>query len=489
MTDTSAIDSVIDRVSREARWRRAERGAWRGAFWGASGGALALAAKGLLGPAAVPLALAAALGGLLGGALVAALRASTRLEAARLADRALGLDDRVATSVEYAFAAGAAPGERPPLVEALLADTARRLAGLSSRSSRSLLMRVMPGEAKYLWLPLTAAFILLVAPAFTVPAAWLPEWIGAESAERAARQLALAGMEKRGASVQEFLRRKSPESPDANPAAQKRGAPTATEAETQFKDKALTASKVDFSSFMKKGDERLRMLENAEKLPDLQSDFASSKYKSMLRKSQELSAGNRPQNISARKLAELLREMERLGRKDPSLAGDVAEAMEALEQGQTGDALEAMQSALEKLRELEDQQRGSRNLRGGRDNDQDARNAANRSNDQAMLDQNSDRQGAGAGSGKGPDGKGKPSARLRSTPYTSGVQGDRRNRLPNYETQMQGNSGSTGAQAVQLGVIGQYRRMMEDAMTREQVPRDYHEQIRDYFKSLNERER
>ena len=32
----------------------------------------------------------------------------------------------------------------------------------------------------------------------------------------------------------------------------------------------------------------------------------------------------------------------------------------------------------------------------------------------------------------------------------------------------------------------QYRRAMEDAITREQVPRDYHDQIRDYFKSLQD---
>jgi hypothetical protein len=29
--------------------------------------------------------------------------------------------------------------------------------------------------------------------------------------------------------------------------------------------------------------------------------------------------------------------------------------------------------------------------------------------------------------------------------------------------------------------------MMEDAITREAVPRDYHEQIKDYFQALDER--
>ena len=36
-------------------------------------------------------------------------------------------------------------------------------------------------------------------------------------------------------------------------------------------------------------------------------------------------------------------------------------------------------------------------------------------------------------------------------------------------------------------VFDQYRKMMEDAIAREQVPRDYHGQIKDYFQSLDER--
>jgi hypothetical protein len=38
-----------------------------------------------------------------------------------------------------------------------------------------------------------------------------------------------------------------------------------------------------------------------------------------------------------------------------------------------------------------------------------------------------------------------------------------------------------------LGVIGQYRKMMEEAIAREQVPREYQEQVKGYFQSLDER--
>ena len=51
---------------------------------------------------------------------------------------------------------------------------------------------------------------------------------------------------------------------------------------------------------------------------------------------------------------------------------------------------------------------------------------------------------------------------------------------------MMSRPGALGAQLQYMGEIGQYRRQMEDAIAREQIPRDYHNQIRDYFKSLQE---
>jgi hypothetical protein len=97
-----------------------------------------------------------------------------------------------------------------------------------------------------------------------------------------------------------------------------------------------------------------------------------------------------------------------------------------------------------------------------------------------------ERPGATAGFGSNPNSRGKPTARLRSTPYTSGVQGVRRGRNPGYESQLGGNAAGPAAGRPLAGEIGRYRRMMEDAIAREQVPRDYHEQIRDYFRSLDE---
>ena len=68
--------------------------------------------------------------------------------------------------------------------------------------------------------------------------------------------------------------------------------------------------KTDFASFVQKGDDRLKLLERADKLPDLQSDFASSKYRMLMQKSQELTAGKSGQ-MSGKRLEQILKEMQR----------------------------------------------------------------------------------------------------------------------------------------------------------------------------------
>src|SRR5256886_13006685 len=84
--------------------------------------------------------------------------------------------------------------------------------------------------------------------------------------------------------------------------------------------------------------------------------------------------------------------------------------------------------------------------------------------------------------------KGEATQRLRANPFDVGVEGEsRRGRKDGYDTNLTGRGGSMASRLQYLGVIGQYRKAMEDAITREQVPRDFHDQIRDYFQSLDER--
>jgi len=476
----AAIRTLLRRVRVELRLRRAERGAWRGAFWGAVAAVPVLVMKGSIGALAVPLALALLGLGTLAGALLGACRRVGRLEAARLADRALRLDDRVATSLEYA-----GRSERSQLVDALLADTTARLEALPPRR---MVARVVPREGRTLALPILAAVALVLAPPLPDPQTLIPEWLGAEAKERRDQNLALAMRQQRGTPGQELLRRDPRANRDAAEGAGRRPPPTASESPALFQDKALTKPSADFASFVKRGDERLRVLGETDKLPDLQSDFASSKYRALQRKSEELSAGLRARQISPKKLAELLMEMERLGRKiEEEFGSDAFDGYyDAMERGQTDEALEAMENALGRLRDLEGRSRDARRLRGGREPDQAARDDGDRL-DGAFDDSGAEGEGIAPGLGRSTDAKGRPTARLRSTPYTSGVRGAQRGRVPLYETQAAGSAGRADGPLPSVGVLGQYRRMMEDAIAREQVPRDYHEQIRDYFKSLDER--
>jgi hypothetical protein len=249
----------------------------------------------------------------------------------------------------------------------------------------------------------------------------------------------------------------------------------------------------DFNSFLKKGDERLRMLEQVDRLPDLQSDFTASQYKMVFRKSKALTGGMSPDQISPQKLRELLEEMERLGRKGGgNWGGDVSEGMEALEYGQQDKAMEAMEKALNKLRAMEEQQRSGKGLKGGREGDRGGRGERGergRSGSGSGADEDfGEGEGLLPGKGKSATPKGEASQRLRASPYDVGVEGEsRKGRKDGYDTNMTGRAGRMPSRLTYLGVIGQYRKVMEDALTREQIPRDYHGQIKDYFQSLDER--
>src|SRR5439155_1053500 len=190
MTESPRIEGLLRRVRREIRRRRAEYYGLRGAFWGAVAGVAILLAKHGLGGKAPWIAAGLMVLGALAGVVVGAARGIRRGDVARVADRAFGLDDRVATRLEWA-----------------------------------------------------------------------------DRAERTQRA---------GGS----------------------GATTTGDLSAIFKDTSLANQRPDFNSFMKKGDERLRMLEQSDRIPDLQSDFTNSQYKMVYRKSKALTGGLRPDQIS-----------------------------------------------------------------------------------------------------------------------------------------------------------------------------------------------
>ncbi len=467
------ISRLLAQLGTQVRMRRAESGALRGAFWGGLVAALMLLAKGGYEDVALPAALSVWLLSIVAGALLGASRRPHEIESARIADQAFELHDRITTSLEYSRL------PRPePLAEALIADTEARVSALSPRK---VVPRHTPREARFIALPVLAVLALAIAPPLPGAENWLPEALtgktprdpyASASREEGARLFGWDMKQSDALSKQEALQRTAAEK-QLN-----------AEESSAFKDKSTNKPKMDFASFVQKGDDRLKLLERADKLPDLQSDFASSKYRMMLQKTQELSAGKGGQ-MSARRLEQVLREMQRMGKKGGDWSNDINEGLDALEEGNTEEAMNSMQTALSKLRTQEERERNSRRIAGVRDRNQEDSEEGSGSRGSSAMN-NMDRMGYSTGGPKGASSTGKATPRLRSTPYDAGIEGQRRGRMPSVETQQTTRPQSIATQLQVMGDMILYRRAMEDAITREQVPRDYHDQIRDYFKSLQE---
>src|SRR5262245_59442744 len=161
-----ALDRLVRQIASQIRWRRAEHYGLRGAFYGALLAAALLIFKQSLGVAALPAAAAALIIGAVAGVVLGLAKKVPAPDAARLADRAFGLDDRVATALEWA-----GRPDRTPLVDALVADATERVAGLTVRQ---IIKRHGSREARLLAVPLAAAVVLALAPAVPVPSLKLP---------------------------------------------------------------------------------------------------------------------------------------------------------------------------------------------------------------------------------------------------------------------------------------------------------------------------
>jgi hypothetical protein len=482
MEHAEALGRLVQRVARQVRWRRAEYHALRGLFYGAVVAALILLLKTAFGFWALPAAIAVVLLGTIAGGVWGLSQRVPARDAARLADGAFGLQDRVATALEWA-----ARPDRTPLVDALIADA---IAHVDALAPRQIVRRLLPREARWVPIPILAALALTFSPPLPLPSVRLPDLSSGTDSPEAKERGEVAMMEQdRRVVPKDALKRPAMEERDFNQRGATGASPTAGDLSAIFKDTSLGNQRPDFNSFLKKGDERLKLLEQVDRLPDLQSDFTQSQYKMVFRKSKALTGGLRPDQISPQKLRELLEEMERLGRKGGGWSGDAAEGMEALEGGQTDRALEAMEKALNKMRAMEEQGRGGKNLRGGRERDSSSGRDRGRGAGGGPDEQDfGEGEGFLPGKGKSASPKGDPSQRLRANPYDVGVEGEsRQGRKDGYDTNMTGRGGKMGSRLSYLGVIGQYRKMMEDAITREQVPRDYHSQIKDYFQALDER--
>ncbi|HET8576407.1 MAG TPA: hypothetical protein VFO18_04865 [Methylomirabilota bacterium] len=489
MADRIVLERLVADVARQIRLRRVEHYGLRGLLWGAIAAVPPLLFKEPLGPTALLLSGALLVAGAAAGALYGLLLKVPAQEPARLADRGYALQDRVATALEWADRP-----DRTPIVEALVADAvahAQRLEG------KQIIPRRLPRDARFLPLPLAVGILLAVAPPVPIPQGSMPSFSASREEEEekpASRAGDLQSAERPRGARPEAVQRADVQERNLSPRLGGGGLSQPGDLAAVFKDTSLGGRAPDFNSFLKRGDERIRMLEQLDRLPDLQRDFTQSQTKVIFQKAKALRGGLNPSQISPEKLRELLNEMERLGRKGGpnTWSGDVFEGMEALEGGQNDKALEAMERALSKMRAMEDRGRDGKNLRGGREDERRGQRGRNRGAGQqgGPGDEGDFPEGEGMmpGRGKSASPKGDPTARLRGTPYDVGVEGETRSgRKEGLDTNMVGRGAQMPSRLQYLGVLGQYRKMMEESIAREQVPRDFQGQVKEYFQSLDEK--
>jgi hypothetical protein len=489
MAHGAALGLATSRLTRLIRQRRALYYGVRGLTWGLCLAVLPVVFRAQIGWWALPVAGGIAAGAALIGSLYGILLRVPAVEALGLADRAFDLKDRLATARDLL-----ARPERGALADAAIADAEHHAGQL--RLERAVPW-LWPRELKILPVPVLALAVLpylppvpvldVSIPAFT-PATEeekKPETAGPQQSIERPAPKKVEKVERVEMQDRDYQTRPNPESREH----------AKGDLAAAFKDTNVATKRPDFSSFLKQGDDRMRLLERVDSLPDLQRDFTQSQYKVMFRKSRSLLSGIDPRQLTPEKLRQLLNEMNRMGRRPGSGGGgegdwgqEMMEGAEALDKGQMDKAMEAMERALEKMRAQEERERGGKGLqsgRTGRDRDRERGGAGRPGEDEPDFGEG---QGSLPGKGTNPGWRGDPTNRLGQNPFDIGVEGQmRKGRRESYDTNMLGKGALNPSRLPSMSVVTQYRKMMEEALAKEAIPLDYRSQVRDYFQALEER--
>jgi hypothetical protein len=488
MAHGAGLGLTISRLTRLIRERRALFYGVRGLGWGLCLAVVPVALRAMVGPWALPVAGALAGGGALAGALYGLLLRVPTVDALGVADRAFDLKDRLATAHELL-----GRPERGAVADAAIQDAEAHARQLSL--SRAVPWR-WPREAKLLPVPVLALAVLPYLPPVPIPDVSMPSFTpGTEEEKKPEAAGPQQAIERPTPKKVEKVERVEMQDRDyqtrPNPESREHAKGDLAAA---FKDTNVATKRPDFSSFLKQGDDRIRLLERVDSLPDLQRDFTQSQYKVMFRKSRSLLSGIDPRQLTPEKLRQLLEEMNRMGRRPGSGSpgeGDwgqeMMEGSEALDRGQMDKAMEAMERALQKMRAQEERERGGKGLQGGKDRGRPGERGGSGRPGEDEPDFG-EGQGSLPGKGTNPGWRGDPTTRLGQNPFDIGVEGQmRKGRRESYDTNMLGKGAQNPSRLPSMSVVGQYRKMMEEALAKEAIPLDYRSQVRDYFQALEER--
>jgi hypothetical protein len=482
MDDRELIRATFASLRMRLRLTRALTAGARFLLVGLALALLPLLLKGLFpvgGPAmaaGLPVGLAA-LGVLYG--LVARLPLS---HVARLADSRLGLKERLVSAREHL---GVPSEAAPDMLRAQLAETAARLR--ETQPERAFPFRF---QAEARLLPPVAALALALALLPPLPLKWPgpPGESSPPQTEAGEEQTREKPLEQKLATpavpddmfpkVREREVQRGPLSPRDN-----RGDLAAV-----FRDTKMSQQRPDFGSFIKQGDERLKLLARPESIPDLSRDVTQSPYQMMIRRMQEQLRAGRMQGLSWEQIERLISELGQSGQRfgGGGMGEDLMSEMEA--QGGSPDRMmDALARALSRLRDRDEAGRGrGRNLRQS----PSRRGGSGQDRGEGDADRGEDGAPGGSlpGTGKSLQILGDPTDRIGGDKQDSFLEGDlREGQMEAYDTNLSGRGADNTSRLSYMDVFSEYRKLMEEALTKEPIPFNYREQVKDYFRALESR--
>ncbi len=254
-----------------------------------------------------------------------------------------------------------------------------------------------------------------------------------------------------------------------------------------FRDTKLSDRRPDFGSFIKQGDERLKLLARPEGLPDLSRDYTQNPYQVMIRRMQEQLKPGRMQGLSWEQIERLLSELgqsqQRMGSGD--FPDDLRDELEREAGGSPDKMLSALSRALSRLRDREEASRG----KGGKLKEApgNGRGTGQGAEEGAGRDEGAP-GGSLPGTGASPQPEGGPTPRIGGEKQEAQLPGDpREGQTESYDTNLSGPGAQNASRLQYLEVLSRYRKMMEETLAKEPIPLNYREQVKEYFQSLEAR--
>ena len=477
MDDRELIRTVLRRLSRRLRLVRAVTAGNRFLVVGLLLGLAPLLAKGVL-PALAPWIAA----GLIAGPAILGLLYGSLLRArpahiARLADRRLGLKERMTCAVEHL-----ASREQTEIVQAQLAETAARIRTIRPRDAFPFRltpeMRIAgPLAALALALALLPPIPLRLPERNEAPPA--QEVDAAENSEERPLEQKLAAP----ALPKEMFPKTAEQDVQRGPLSShnQQGDQAAI-----FRDTKMSQQRPDFGSFVKQGDERLKMLARPDAIPDLRRDFTQSPYQVMIRRMQQQLKAGSLQGLTWEQIERLMSELgqteQRMGGR--GIADDLMQEMEGQGGGSTDKMISALSRALNRLRDRDEATRGK---------GKELRDAPSRQPGDGQGEGDSGRDdgspgGSLPGTEKSLQTRGDPTQRIGGDKQDSTLEGDpREGQTEAYDTNLSGLGAQNASRLPYLELFSQYRKQMEEALTKEPIPFSYREQVKEYFKALEPR--